>query len=155
MANKIYLAARIDRRHEMEVYADLLVADGHEVTAKWIYGGECDKTREDVAIMDAEDVKRADTLVLFTEPYGTLYKGGARHTEFGMGYAWGHRCMYVGDSEQVFCHLPGVLAFASFKECREYLRVPRDQIFVHEGRLMKRGSKELEAMRDVYNVRVS
>lgn len=115
---KIYLASRYPRRAELEVYADLLKQDGHEVTARWIYGAEEGMPRMENAIMDVDDVRRADAIAIFAEPKGTLHHAGGRHTEFGMAIAWNKLLYVVGGHEQIFFHLPQVLHVKTFKELR-------------------------------------
>lgn len=117
---KIYIASRYSRRKEMEGYADTLSDLGHEITATWVYGGEEGLTREDIAILDYKDVRRAQAVLSFTEPHGSWNPAGARHTEFGWGYEMGKKCFIVGEKEIVFHHLPGVIQFNTFEEARNY-----------------------------------
>lgn len=119
--SRIYLAALYSRRDEMSIYAELLREDGHTITSRWVDGQEEGMTNTDIAILDYDDVKRADTLILFTLKKGTLYMGGGRHTEFGLAYAWEHDCFVVGDREQVFCHLPLVTVVPDFRSVRKIL----------------------------------
>ena len=121
--SSIYLAARFDRRAEMEKYADILKLDGHEITAQWVYGGEEGKSLEDIALMDWNDVMRADTLIQFTDPYGTAATGGGRHTEFGLAYGAGKRTLIVGEREQIFHNLPRVQQFNTLADAMEELRI--------------------------------
>lgn len=118
----IYLAARYDRREEMERYANLLQEDGHEVVSTWVYGGEEGLSNEDIAELDYTDVSRANLVVGFTDPYGSLNKGGARHFELGLGYALGAACYIVGEREIVFHHLPEIEQFNTFEEFRKEIR---------------------------------
>jgi nucleoside 2-deoxyribosyltransferase len=104
----IYLAALFSSRPEMEAIANLLRSKGHEITARWVYGGEDGLTRQDIAILDTDDVDAADTVVSFTFPRGTLTSGGGRHVEFGYALAKGKRLVLIGDRENVFHHFPGV-----------------------------------------------
>lgn len=106
---KIYTAGRYSRLEEIRGYADLLEAAGHEVTARWTHGDEVGKSLEDIAVMDLVDVARADMVLVFTDPFNSLQKGGGRHTELGMGYALGKHVWIVGEKEQVFHSLPGVI----------------------------------------------
>lgn len=116
---RIYLAARYGRREEIEGYANLLAEDGHEITARWVYGGEEGLTREDIALLDFEDVERANLVVGFTDPYESLNKGGARHFELGLGFALGAATYIVGPKEIVFHHLPEIEQFDTFEEFRK------------------------------------
>jgi hypothetical protein len=119
---KIYLAARFTRIDEMRGYADELKEDGHEITASWVYGGEEGLTFSDIASLDIADVLRCDTLVKFTEPYGTPVPGGGRHSEWGVALATKKALYLVGPKEQVFDWYPGVIDFPMFKHLRNHLR---------------------------------
>lgn len=112
----IYLAARYSRREEMEIIATLLLLEGFDITSRWVFGGEEGKTNEDIAILDLKDVDYADTVVSFSEPYGTMFKGGGRCVEFGYGLAKGKRCVLIGERENVFHWHPDVEQFNSLHE---------------------------------------
>lgn len=113
---KIYTAARYARREEILDYAKKLSAAGHVVTARWVNGDEEGKSLEDIAVMDLDDVKAADMVLVFTDPYKSLQTGGGRHTELGLGYALGKHVWIVGEKEQVFHSLPGVKQFNNTDE---------------------------------------
>lgn len=110
---KVYLAAMFSRREEMSKIADILKDFGFEITARWVYGGEDGLTREQVALLDLEDVDKADAVVSFSQPYGTPTPGGGRHVEFGYGLAKGKRAILIGERECVFHHHPDVAAYAT------------------------------------------
>lgn len=110
---KIYTAGRYARREEILGYANQLEAAGHEITARWTKGDEEGKTLEEVALMDWEDVVRADMVLVFTDPKGSAQIGGGRHTELGFGYALKKHVWLVGEWEQVFHSLPGVKRFTN------------------------------------------
>lgn len=111
MAKKVYIAARYGRRPDMAVIADTLKSKGFEVTSRWVYGNEEGLTREQVAIMDYEDVLAADVCLSFTETRGSYNVAGARHTEFGIAYQAEKQCDIIGDLEIVFHHLPTVKVY--------------------------------------------
>jgi hypothetical protein len=67
---KIYCASRYSRREEMFGYAQKMRLLGHEVTARWLNGNELGLTSAEIALLDYEDVCRADLLIWFTEPLG-------------------------------------------------------------------------------------
>lgn len=113
---KIYLAGRYARLKELKRYAVTLEKAGHTVTARWLDGDEEGKTQEQIAMMDWEDVVKAEMVIAFTDPYGSLNKGGGRHTEFGMGYALKKHCWIVGQKEQVFHSLIGVRQFFNMRD---------------------------------------
>jgi len=100
----------------MERMADQLKAIGHEITASWVYGGEEGLTRAEIAALDIDDVDAADVVVSFTQPYGSLNKGGGRHVEFGYAMAKGKRCVVVGSRENVFHHHPAVEVYHTLEE---------------------------------------
>lgn len=112
---KVYLAARFSDRPYMELVADKLKSHGVEVTARWVYGGEDGLTRKDIAVLDIDDVAACDTLVTYTQPYGTVTKGGGRHVEFGYALATGKRLILIGERENVFHHYPNVMAFPTLQ----------------------------------------
>lgn len=112
---KIYLAAMYGQMFEMCEVRDQLVAAGHEITAQWIDGKEkgdaaaTEKTLIKAAIMDVEDVMRADVLVAFSQARGTMHTGGGRHVEFGVAICAGIPVIVVGPKgEHVFHYMPGV-----------------------------------------------
>lgn len=106
-----YLAARFHRRPELEQYVPLFNKAGFDITARWVFGGEEGLLRSDISIMDLEDVKNADVMVLFTEEYGVPQSGGGRFVEFGYAMALGKECYVIGDYENVFMHDPSVKVY--------------------------------------------
>ncbi len=108
MPEKIYIATLYSERLLAMAFADQLRAEGHKIVSSWVYGGEEGKTREEIALLDYNDVKSCTTLILLTKPRGTQHSGGGRHVEFGMAYALGKRCIIIGEKEHVFCHLPNI-----------------------------------------------
>ncbi len=72
---RVYLAGRFERRDELRQMAEELQASGWEVTSRWLFidsalpagslqaGGR----GEAIALMDLEDVARADVCISFTE----------------------------------------------------------------------------------------
>lgn len=113
---KIYIASLYSRRPEMEEHANKLKAAGFEVTARWVYGGEDDLDEEAIAELDIDDVIDADVVLSFTLPYGTMFKGGGRHVEFGVGVGLGKDLAIVGERECVFHHLPDVEQYNTLDE---------------------------------------
>jgi hypothetical protein len=108
---KIYLAAMYSRREEMEREANRLKHQGFEITSRWVYFSENSRSLLDVALMDIEDVNKADAVVSFTQPESSLFHGGGRHVEFGYGLAKGKRCILIGGRENIFHHHPKVEAY--------------------------------------------
>jgi hypothetical protein len=118
-----------ENNEEMREYADLLKADGHEITASWVYGGEEGLTFEDIATVDLNDISQADTLVHFTEPYGSYNPGGGAHTEYGFAAALGLDLIVVGQRQQVFHWLPETIHFPDFVSFRHYLKGKKNADF--------------------------
>lgn len=95
----------------MEEHANRIKQKGHEITARWVYGGEEGLSREDIALMDIEDVDRADIVISFTHPRGFLTPGGGRHVEFGYALAKNKKLVIIGHFENIFHHMPNVELF--------------------------------------------
>ena len=78
---KFYLAACYPRRLELKAYAEELIAEGHMVWSRWVFGAHelieedfdslKDERRTEVgrrfAEEDLEDLREADVLIVFTE----------------------------------------------------------------------------------------
>ena len=114
---RVYLAAPFSQRAHMECVADYLKAQGIEVTARWVYGGEEGLNLQQIAILDLEDVDAADTVVSFIQPRGTYTTGGGRHVEFGYALAKGKKLVTIGaEWENIFHHHPSVKNYPSIRE---------------------------------------
>lgn len=115
MIGKFYLAAKFSAREYMELVADKIhYADPYsQCVARWVYGGEEGLTRESIALLDLDDVAKADTVILFTHERGSLQPGGGRFVEFGYGLALGKRMIVIGPHENVFMHYPKVTVYES------------------------------------------
>ncbi len=124
---RIYLASRFTRMMEMREYREQLHDDGHVVTSRWLdeQPGEGDKYHPEawpgIALVDVEDVRRADALVAFTELPRTWTRGG-RHVEFGMGLGLGKYLFVIGPIENVFHALPGVGVYPDWESLRKELK---------------------------------
>lgn len=109
---KVYLSAQWSRRDEIEGYAAVLRADGHEVVSRWhseLMGDDSANSVEDWAkwaTADFDDIYKADCYASFTEPQGTLSRGG-RHVEWGAALCMVKAmkdgiCVVVGPVESQF-----------------------------------------------------
>ena len=118
---RIYLAARYHRLRELRSYADELRALGHHVTAHWIERrqeapGPLDHPSwAGIAQQDVQDISESDAVIIFAEPH-RVEEGGGRHTEFGMGLAWGKRMVVVGRAEHLFHTLPSVEVYPTWRD---------------------------------------
>lgn len=131
----IYLAARFSRRDELASYMNTLEERGFTVTSRWLTQHQAldfshpaakysNFDRTQFALHDYEDVQRADRLIAFTEsPDENSINGrrGGRHVELGLALAWGKHVYVVGHRENVFCHLPQVMFYATFDQLLESL----------------------------------
>jgi hypothetical protein len=135
ITNSAYLASRYSRRQELQGYAAQLLDMGIGVTANWLKDGGSrewglDGETDDVngrrfALLDIDDVARADTIICFTEEQrtGGLATRGGRHVEFGAALALGKRLCLVGPVENIFYLHPRVEVFGSFYSLRTALRI--------------------------------
>src|SRR6266576_1102637 len=124
---KAYLAAAWSRQAEVRQYAYILRAEGIEVTSRWLDEREAldprdrERHRRETALIDIQDVRRADVLVRFTDDLSqpTVPSGlatGARMFEMGLAWAEGIPVVVVSGHQQVFDWLPGVTHVKNFKE---------------------------------------
>lgn len=122
---KVYLAAKYSRRFELRYVRNAMKTHGIEVTSRWIDNedGESEKgsasegSAENAALIDLEDIDKADAIIFFGEPAGTAVKGGGRWLELGYALAKGKKCIAVIDGhESVFTHHPNIVCVASADE---------------------------------------
>ena len=129
---RYYLAARYSRAPQMRDVAQQLATLGHTCTARWIHGGHeltkegsaqaSDDARQRFALEDWTDLAAADVVISFTEEPRTTTTRGGRHVEFGAALALGQLCLVVGPRENVFHHLPQVLAFDTRELAETWIR---------------------------------
>ena len=118
---RIYLAAPYHRRFEMLGVAASLMRAGHDVTSRWIEGGQGGAASGDpqqvVAIEDLDDLHRADCVVTFTArareaaPARTPRSRG--DVELGFALATGKRLCVVGPRETALHHLRRVEVYTN------------------------------------------
>lgn len=124
---EIYLSAQWSRRDEMAANAKLLRIDGHGVWSQWhdiLMGDDAAAPNEHDwatwAKSDLADIARCDAFVAFTEPPGTMARGG-RHVEWGYAIGAGLRPIVVGPIESQFYSLR-VHQFVDFEQFRRWAR---------------------------------
>lgn len=116
---RISLAAKFDRRAEMQAVARWLRSLGYDVVSQWI-----DTTKDDsdlppaeaaeAAVMDVADVLASDVLVAFAERRGAPGADrGGRHVELGGAIFAGKPVILVGRPEHVFHSHPLVTVVGS------------------------------------------
>lgn len=119
---KLYLAAKYSTIADVRAYAEELKSDGHEIVSTWVFDAEDGMDLSAVAVVDMDDVKRAEGIMCFTHDYASSHQGGGHHSEFGMGLIIDKLCMIVGPREQVFHWHPKVIHFPQFWHARRYLK---------------------------------
>ena len=111
----IYLAGQYERRDEFREYAHELLAQGYNVTSRWLFNEQDMRLASPSEIKlfaktDLDDVARSNVLIAFTEPEnagGTSTRGG-RHVEFGYALNLDMEILIVGPRrENVFHYLIG------------------------------------------------
>lgn len=125
----VYIAASWSRQLEMREVAKTLKIYGVQVTSRWLYEESTrttDKFRRACALIDVEDVERAQILIRFSDnlngdPVPSHLATGARH--FEMGYAWGlgKPIIVVGERQHAFDFLPNVILLKDVHELINYL----------------------------------
>jgi hypothetical protein len=129
---KVYLAAAFDRQKEIEEVAVRLRSKGIEVTSRWLY---IKKERLENAFIDAEDVRRADMLVRFTDNNPPIVMAGGgewvprslisggRHFETGLAWERGIPIIVVGGKQNIFDEFPNIRHVQNVNELEEILGV--------------------------------
>jgi hypothetical protein len=114
----VYLAAAFHRKEEMKDISLKIAALGVEITSRWLDeepapAGPIKLKRFllDTADMDAADVKRAHTLIRFSDDLSTPtvpsgWCTAARMEETGMAHAWGKQIIIVGGIQSLFDRFP-------------------------------------------------
>lgn len=125
---KIYVATRFTARTGLaRRVAEQLMAMGHEVTSRWILEEDHVKhSRMENALVDLEDVDRADALLYLTEPWINWSptpgdprgwgRGGGMWLETGYALKAGKMVFRMGEAVTVFCHHPKVQLITELSE---------------------------------------
>lgn len=129
---RIYLSAQWSRRDEIEGYAVTLRDHGYEVVSRWhqeLMGDDSANSVADWAKWagaDLSDIDTSETFLAFTEPRGTLSRGG-RHVEWGYAIAVPRECVVIGPIESQFYALgdDGFPDFAAFLAGQNLHDAPR------------------------------
>mgnify|MGYP001616147807 CR=1 FL=1 len=66
-----------------------------------------------VTSFSQEDIDKADAVLSFTHPRGTMTTGGGRHVEFGYALAKGKKVALIGERENIFHDHPSVEVFSN------------------------------------------
>jgi hypothetical protein len=128
---KVYLASRYSDKLRMSALAEELRSKRVEVTSRWLEEphsptSQLSDLKDDYlqmnALIDLEDIDRADVLVFFSvEPTQPMVRGG-RHVEFGYALGTKKPIIVVGPQENIFHYLPQIER-KSWPETVYYLEV--------------------------------
>lgn len=116
---RISLAAKFDRRAEMQAVARWLHSLGYVVVSRWPDSTQDDSSLTDAeataaALMDEDDIKASDVLVAFAERRGAPgAERGGRHAEVGGALFLGKPVILVGVPEHVLHRHPLVCVVES------------------------------------------
>jgi hypothetical protein len=124
---KVYLAARYDRRDELREHRKVLNSLNIYVTSRWLdeqeplnsqMGQHSEEFYIETARVDLEDVDAADTIIFFSENPLEGFRRGGRHVEYGYALKGGKNIVVVGPRENVFHYGIGATHFDSFEDLR-------------------------------------
>jgi hypothetical protein len=119
----VYIAAQYERKEEMRKYRDELQAMGITTTSRWLDGNNQEEGlgADDLnatpwrgmphAVLDTEDVMKADTFIMFTSGLGR----GGHHTELGMALTTNKEIFLIGKRENVFHCLSAITVFPDWE----------------------------------------
>lgn len=128
---RFYLASRFARREELREYAAELMALGHTITARWLFGdhegNESDNTPEQhalnqrYALEDLHDIYSCDVMITFGEspidpPPGS--GRGGRHAELGWALGMDKTIVLVGVPENLFYFHPNIIIVPDWAEAK-------------------------------------
>lgn len=108
---KIYIAAGFDRQDEIKLLAGQIEGwTKHVVVSRWHGkvgqpGWPKEMKEKECAEADVEDLRSADILLSIG---GTTTQGG-RHCEFGMAWILNLHIVHLGEKENVFHYLDGIV----------------------------------------------
>jgi nucleoside 2-deoxyribosyltransferase len=127
---KVYLAGAFERREEMREVRNRLNAFGYTVTSRWIDIlddvnpiGAAD-LKDEVGLMRANDFAIADLHDVYDADLVIMFSGGGRggrHIEFGYAVALDKELIIVGERENVFHALSGVVCVPTVDDLYRHL----------------------------------
>jgi nucleoside 2-deoxyribosyltransferase len=132
---KVYLASRYPRRKELSALVPLLKEHNISVTSRWLNETLSPNTTLhevspafclETALIDLEDIDRADTIVFFSEDPLIGTPRGGRHVEFGYALAKGKRIIVLGGNENIFHFLPHIIHYSTIQDFLEAEGIPNE-----------------------------
>lgn len=133
----VYLAAAFHRQKEMREFAKEIEALGVRVTARWLIEDpsptdpiERERFLEKTAVMDMNDIERADVLIRFSDDLSHPFVPSdwctsSRMEESGMATAWGKQVVVVGGKQSLFDRLLNRVHLKDKDELLHWLRMVR------------------------------
>lgn len=135
---RVYLAARYSRKNEIKALIPVFGSHGISVGSRWLHETSPPDTTldkvtpefcQETASTDLEDIEMCDALVFFAENPLVGTPRGGRHVEFGFALGIGKRIVVIGEKENIFHYLPGVVHYPDLKtfldkEKRTYAPAP-------------------------------
>ena len=122
----LYLAAPYRFRTTINTIADWLATEGYTIVSTWhtralealdvhiLENDYSDQAREH-ALVDCEDIDRANHVLVFTLSPQTAQRGG-RHFETGYAYGRDIPVSVLGQAEHVFHRLPGITIYPTLMD---------------------------------------
>lgn len=136
---KVYLAAAWSRQKEIKGYAARLNDLDVEVTSRWLDeihptdGTNFHKFLRETALIDVEDVLRADAIVRFSDKEemgfplaNSKLVSGARMFEMGLAWKEGKPIIVVGGHQNVFDYLPNIVHLKDVNSLYDYFNMQSD-----------------------------
>lgn len=124
----VYLAAPYSQQAYLRNVRQAMEGDGFNITSRWLdfntgqYAQLSWAQREEEALIDLDDIKRSDLLLVFTEHASESL--GGMHFETGYAHAAGIPVWVVGPQVMIFHHLSTISTFANlgdvYKELKRY-----------------------------------
>lgn len=120
---KIYIAHNFDARIHLRDTIRLFKSLGHEITSTWITDDshmEGGHSRQHSALVDLQDIDRADALLLFIDQFSES-PGRGKYVELGYALGTGKKCFIYGSNWGcIFYHLPQIIHLTSFEEIEHH-----------------------------------
>lgn len=127
---KVYFAAQYALKDILKTRVEELTDRGIEVTSSWLDEPHSPTVKLDdvsathlrhYAVMDLDDIYRADKMIFFSEDPNKGVVRGGRHVEFGYALALGKPILVVGPKENIFHYLPEIQFVKDWGEALDQL----------------------------------
>src|SRR5208282_1070844 len=134
---KVYLAAAMHRRMEIQKIVPRITALGITITSHWLddtseqtRAAEARRDLVFLATQDASDVHRSDVVVRFSDDLSTetvpaKWCTASRMEECGMAHAWGKLIVIVGGHQSLFDNFAGRVHVADVDALIAFLKTAK------------------------------